>query len=232
MASTARGATPLWIGAAFLSGGLLGTFTGSLLGPGVASRPALAATPAAADTGTSEQLERTLAALTEQVRALSTRLDMPAPSPGPSSLAPIEDELADVRDELVALGEGGRRPVAGRQEEVLAAVEQRLAALEELVRRRLVLVGSGAAASLVLPAGPADRASLIAMLDGIEAGTLTGDDLTLRHQLWGYQAVLDRYGPPDFVHDREDYVEFEYLLGEIEDNFDFHFVDGFCVLAH
>jgi len=232
MATSARAAGPLLAAgglAVFVSGLLAGTWIG-------ASRVDAGEVPAAAAPGSSE-LRAAVTALTREVETLRSELAAELAGGGgarteSAELGPLSAELEELRGELLALREASsRRPAGGSDGDVLAgALERRLQSLEELVQQRLVALDGRGAWALRVPAGEPDRRALGDLL--VEAREGGAEEVVHRHQLWSYQAVLDHYGAPDQVHVRDDHIEFEYALPDLEDNFDFHFVDGFCVQAH
>jgi hypothetical protein len=230
MVATTRSA-PLLV-----AGGLALLVTGALAGLWLGASGVEAAAPRAASVGSSSSLELRVAvdALAAEVETLRGELAVSrGGSPGPSGLEPLSGELEELRDGLLALRDADARvPVGGSDGDVLLeALERRLQSLEQLVRSRMIVVGGGTQ-SLRLPLGEPDRFALGKLLTEVEEAGGSSDGVTARHRLWSYQAILDRYGAPDEVNVRDTHIEFEYTLPEQEDNFDFHFVDGFCVLAH
>jgi hypothetical protein len=115
-----------------------------------------------------------------------------------------------------------------------AAIEARLLALENLVRGHMLILDKSATRGSVLrvPQGEPDRAAILALQLERENEDGGEEKVTRAHRLWTFQQVLDRYGRPDEITPHEDYIEWIYYLPEHGDNFDFHFVDGMCVIAH
>jgi hypothetical protein len=231
MAGTHRSAGPLLAAgglAVFVVGLLGGTWIGSSrvdAGEGPAVRAATPGEP---------ELRDAIATLARELETLRAELAM-ARGMGPTDgeLGPLSDELEELRDELLALREvSSRQPVGGSGGDVLpGTLERRLRSLEELVQQRMVVMDGRGSWPLRVPVGEPDRSSLAALLSEIEEHG-NSDQVTRRHQLMSYQAILDRYGPPDEVLVQDSHIEFEYAVPERDDNFDFHFVDGFCVVAH
>jgi hypothetical protein len=220
------------------AGGLVLFVGGVLAGVWLGAPPVDAAGPGTASVGDDawEDLRGAVQSLANEVETLRAELVMAREGgPGPSGLEPLAGELGELREELLALrDEDSRVPVGGSDGDVvLEALERRLQSLEALVRERMVMIGgSSGVQPLRLPLGEPDRFALRELLTEIEEAGGSSDVVTARHRLWSYQAVLDRYGVPDEVNVRDSHIEFEYVVPEHDDNFDFHFVDGFCVLAH
>ena len=173
-----------------------------------------------------------LARLASEIESLRSELSMLRASgeligPGDGALAL---EVQQLRDQIA--GAGARVPVGGPLGSA-EAIEMRLAAIENLVKGRMLIfdrtISRGSA--LRLPPGEPDRAALMALQqqEELENGS---EQVVAAHRMWTYQQVLDRYGRPDEVSSHEDYLEWIYHIPETGDNFDFHFVDGMCVLAH
>jgi len=57
------------------------------------------------------------------------------------------------------------------------------------------------------------------------------DAVTTAHTFWTEQKIASTYGLPDRVEDRGGYIEWIYVLDEGQ-QFDFHLVNGLCVMAH
>ena len=113
----------------------------------------------------------------------------------------------------------------------IAAMEKRLDRMEKLQREfaerlwaQIATTGSDLQALPDIPPGTSVRDYLRALKEvgGAEQA----------HQLWTTQRVLSTYGDPDEIAEREDYVEWIYRFPQEGEQFDFHFVNGLCVMAH
>jgi len=173
-----------------------------------------------------------LARLASEIESLRSELTMLRASgelivPDDGALAL---ELQQLREQIA--GSSARVPVGGPLGST-ESIEMRLAAIENLVKGRMLIFDRtiSRGSSLRLPSGEPDRAALMALQqqEELEGGS---DQVVQAHRMWTYQQVLDRYGRPDEVSSHEDYLEWIYHIPETGDNFDFHFVDGMCVLAH
>ena len=169
-------------------------------------------------------LEEQFALLRGEVAEMQRRLDALELVERPRSPAPVDG---------VALGES-RREVESSRRPAGSDLEQRLAEMERLLEQYSGAVGRAALSEpLEVPPGEPNRFLVGQLWDRVHGREGDGVDGVVRqHRLWSYQRILDAYGQPDEVNDQGDYIEWVYELPTRDDNFDFHFVDGFCVLAH
>lgn len=206
---------------------------GVWIGNGLQTEPA-AAPASDAVRGDSPQTLALLSQLTDAVRALELRMGLPLPASGGS--ASFDLDAAPAMSSPARTLESERMPLAPTlQRTDLAGVEERLERVEAqlMVLAALSRVESGAAGQ-EFPLGVPWNLSTHDYLAALKSHADNGgeDQVTRAHLFWDPEQVRAMYGEPDEVAEHEDYVEWIYRLLDGESQFDFHFVNGLCVVAH
>lgn len=167
-----------------------------------------------------------------------------AVSPGPSQVGlegqiaelkvAIESGLREMRDNAVlspTAPKPERRTISELPEQTahltdrLTAIEQRLAIIERNGRMLLARRPGQTSPRVRVPPGMPTREFLQALED------LDDDESTEMHKLWTGDQLLQAYGQPDRIEERNGYTEWIYTLDDGE-QLDFHLSGGLVTLAH
>jgi hypothetical protein len=213
------GSLPI-VAAAGLAGMVVGWAMGALSPP-----VTTATTPGLVD---DRELTSLVRSLTDELQALKTSNELMDTN--------IAQELARLR---AALKAPAPTPLLDESAEVVSNNEKpvwatqmmfSLDALKQLQRQALTMNQGRQPVSpdWTIPQGVAIRDYLAALHE-----RASGDDsVTQAHVFWTEAKIQATYGRPDRIEDRGGYIEWIYDLDDEGEQFDFHLVNGLCVMAH